>query len=129
MLIGAGADIAGQDATGQTPLHRFVYREETFRDADEHVPVLEALIAHGADINAQDHEGNTPLHLAAASETYVVEIVVNALLDAGADGALQNAKDLTPWDLATDNESGYLKQSEAYWRLNETRFEAVDGGP
>ena len=28
----------------------------------------------------------------------------------------------TPWDLARDNET--LKDSDAYWRLNDLRFEA-----
>ena len=51
-----------------------------------------------------------------------MSIAIMALLDAGADATRRNAQEQTPWDLATTNEN--LKGSDAYWRLNEARFEA-----
>ena len=51
---------------------------------------------------------------------------VTACLDAGADPMAPNAAGETPWDLAKANKA--LKGSDAYWRLNEARFEAPGGG-
>ena len=50
------------------------------------------------------------------------ETTIEALLDAGADPMAPNAAGETPWDLAKANKA--LKGSDAYWRLNEARFEA-----
>ena len=47
---------------------------------------------------------------------------VKACLAAGADPMAWNAAGEAPWDLAKANEG--LKGSDAYWRLNEARFEA-----
>ena len=46
--------------------------------------------------------------------------VITVLLDAGADPKARNMGGKTPWDYAKDREP--LKGSDAYWRLNETRF-------
>ncbi|MBC6405794.1 MAG: ankyrin repeat domain-containing protein [Rhodospirillales bacterium] len=59
----------------------------------------------------------TPLHMAAIlgnAET------VTALLDAGADGGMQNKAGLFPADLAKENEK--LRDSPVYWRLNDARY-------
>ena len=47
-------------------------------------------------------------------------------MDAGADPMTRNAAGETPWDLAQANKA--LKGSDAYWRLNEARFEAPGRG-
>ena len=54
------------------------------------------------------------------------ETTIEALLDAGADPMARNAAGETPWDLAKANKA--LKGSDAYWRLNEARFEAPGRG-
>ena len=123
-LLAAGANLEARDVEGHTPLHAA---------ADN--PVAEAiralLLSAGANLEARDEDGNTSLHLAAQ---YVNEYVIGnhagaaieALLDAGADATARNAAGQTPWDLAEDNEA--LKGADAYWRLNDARFE-TPGGP
>ena len=123
VLVGAGADVGARDAFGQTPLHRIGFGSIY----SSPLPMIQALLAHGADINAQDQDGNTPLHLAAASTVYGVDRAIMAFLDAGADATRRNAQEQTPWDLATTN--GKLKGSDAYWRLNEMRFDAPAEAP
>ena len=46
---------------------------------------------------------------------------IDALLNAGADPTARNAAGKTPWDVARANEA--LQRSDAYWRLNDARFE------
>ena len=52
--------------------------------------------------------------------------VIEALLDAGADATARNAAGQTPWDHAQEN--GVLRGSDAYWRLNDARFNAPGPG-
>ena len=80
------------------------------------------LVAAGADVDRTDEDGNTPLHVA-ASDNYAGDRI-GALLDAGADPAARNAAGETPWELARDNKT--LKDSDAYWRLNDLRFETPE---
>ena len=51
---------------------------------------------------------------------------VTACLDAGTNLETQTKYGETPWDLAKANKA--LKGSDAYWRLNEERFEAPSRG-
>ena len=46
--------------------------------------------------------------------------VIEPLLEAEADPLATDASGKTPWDLAQDND--VLKESDAYWRLNDARF-------
>jgi hypothetical protein len=47
---------------------------------------------------------------------------IAALPDAGADPTAPNAAGQTPWDLAEEND--VLRGSDAYWLLNDARFNA-----
>ena len=120
VLVSAGARVGARDELGQTPLHKSVHGFHL----SSYESAIEALIGYGADINARDQEGNTPLHLAAMSRSYLAGHAIDALLDAGAAAGLRNDQRQTAWELATQNDSEYLKDSEAYWRLNEARFQA-----
>ena len=47
-------------------------------------------------------------------------VVVQVLLDAGADATATNEDGETAWDLIQENEA--LEGSPAYWALNDLRF-------
>ena len=101
---------------GDTPLHEAA-------SGNKNPAVIEALLAAGADAMARTKDGDTPLHLAVAN-TNVAAIKV--LLNVGSDAAIRNAASQTPWDLAQANEE--LKQTDAYWLLNDLRFKAPGPG-
>ena len=107
-LLEAGADPnARDDEGGQTPLH-------TARTGE----VVKVLLEAGTDLNARDEGGQTPLHKAAERGTGEA---VETLLAGGADLAARDNDDKLPFDYARDNER--LKGTDAYWKLNEARFE------
>ena len=112
LQLDAGADINARTDTGETPLHRAV-------SSNKNLEVLTVLLDAGADVNARTDSGVTPLHVA-ASDSKTPE-VITVLLDAGADGAAVNEDGETPFDLAKDNEA--LAGTDAYWALNDARFE------
>ena len=120
---------------GQTPLHYAVIRAvnagvtpyDAIESRAEARAGIETLIAAGANVDARDERGDTALHLAAQhsySGRYYLshaDHAIEALLDAGANATARNAAGRTPWDFAQANES--LSGSDAYWRLNEARFD------
>ena len=78
---------------------------------------LKVLLDAGADVNARYADGRTAL-MRAADEGTPEDLKV--LLDAGADASMEDSDGKTAWDLAQDNEK--LKDTDAYWMLNDLRF-------
>ena len=122
-LLAAGADVAVRNDSGATPLHRAAQR-------NENPAVIELLLNAGASARARNISGEMPLHSAAELVSDFGGLhggdAIEALLDAGANPAARNAAGETPWDLAEENEA--LKGSDAYWRLNDARFDAPGPG-
>ena len=151
LLLAAGAELHARNGTGATPLHWAATSAiETLLAAgaspftrNQHgwTPLhyvgdnpyggsgVRALVAAGADPNATDENGNTPLHFAVRHRRWLGPVVtlatdsIVALLETGANPNLRNAAGQTSWDLAQDNESLQERRSEAYWRLNDARFD------
>ena len=117
VLLNAGADVNARVddvykfSGGGTPLHHAL--------SNENPEVFTVLLDAGADVNARDESGHTPLHWAAFWKENPEVIIV--LLDAGADGTAVNEDGQTPFDIAKDNEA--LAGTDAYWALNEARYE------
>ena len=108
-LIEAGG-VRGED--GAMPLHWAAA-------FNSNPSMITALIKAGADSGARGEDGMTPLHYAAMLNAN--PSVIKALIEAGADPAARDENGFTPFDYAKDNDA--LKGTEAYWLLNEGRFE------
>ena len=110
-MLKAGADPGARMEDGDTSLH--------WAAENANPSVIVALIEAGADPGARAEDGITPLHLAASANAN--PSVIAALIEAGADPGARDDAGKTPFDYAKDNEA--LKGTEAYWLLNDGRFE------
>ena len=111
-LIEAGADPGARTEIGATPLHAAaVMNSNPF--------VITALIEGGASPGARAESGVTPLH--AAAHYNANPSVITALIEGGADPGARDDDGKVPFDYAKENEA--LKGTDAYWLLNEARFE------
>ena len=110
-LIEGGANPNARTERGSAPLHWAVNHGDA--------GAIIALLAGGADVNARDEGGKTALHYAAAESA--IPSVIKALIEVGADPGARDNDGKTPFDYAKDNEA--LKGTDAYWRLNDGRFE------
>ena len=128
-LIKGGADPGARAAFGFTPLHLAA-------GWNSNPSVILALIEAGADPGARMERDETPLppRLAAAANLAAGitplhwaagwnsnPSVILALVEGGADPGARDDAGRTPFDYAKDNKA--LKGTEAYWLLNEARFE------
>ncbi len=112
ILIERGANVHACDSIGRTPLH--------FAAGDNQNPeITKTLLENGAKPNARDASGHTPLHHGADSESINPDVIM-VLLEYKADGKLKGYNDETPFQCAKENE--ILKDTEAYWALNDARF-------
>ena len=113
-LIEGGSNPGARNKEGETPLHAAMRNPYQTNPA-----VIAALIEGGADPGARNEDGATPLHLTARFDSN--PSVIEALLKAGADPGARDDAGKTPFNYAKDNEA--LKGTEAYWLLNDGRFE------
>ena len=109
-LLEAGAQVDARTEVGRTPLHAAV------RHGD--AAAIGALINAGAQVDARTEDGSTPLLVAAAVGHAAA---IEALLDAGADPKARDKGGSDAFDLI--DESSALKNTDAYWRLNDLRFD------
>jgi ankyrin repeat protein len=123
LLLEHGADAnRGRSASGETPLHHALAKDESDRG-----PLVKVLLDHGADPNAKTNpgvisynfwrdartRGETPLHRAAA---YAPSATIDLLLGAGADPAVCDANGDTPRAWA----SWHLRDWSTIERLDPT---------
>ena len=110
--LAGGANPDARNEGGFTPLHAAAA-------LNSNPAVIAALIEAGADVGARNKGGLTPLLAAAGFNSN--PSMITALIEGGADpGARDDARG-TPFDYAKDNDA--LKGTDAYWLLNEARFE------
>jgi len=85
-LISLGADVNGEDGSGQTPLH---WNMNTNKPLD----LIKFLIDSGADVNTKRDDKSTPLHRAVAIHNIDY---VKLLIEMGADVGAKNSYGQTP---------------------------------
>ena len=92
------ADVNGQSLTGASPL--------MLAAQHGHTDMVKLLLQSGADARAVNKAGDGVLHYAARnSDSHSRSAVMEALVAAGADSALKNAKGLTATDIVAGKEA------------------------
>ena len=124
--LSAGANPNARNGRGATPLYAAAASY-----SNSNPSVIKALIEGGADPGARVSIGGisweTPLHAAAKymirpfSNPGARVAVIKALIEAGADPGARDDVGNTPFDYVKNN--GTLKGTDAYWLLNDGRFE------
>ena len=98
ILLERGADVDASDVKGNTPLHIAVSQQHPDRD------VIDLLFIKGADVNAYTWDGSTPLHIVvdyfSRPELYIIEPLIESLLNHGADITAHNNDGATPCAIA-----------------------------
>lgn len=122
VLLGADADPNLYDTARMTPLLAVLRAYPTYRKAKDTFLIVGALLKAGANIDSQDIRGLTALMYAA---TYGLVSVVEQLVEAGADGTLENTVGDTAMDMF-DRKSKLAKQIEAL--LFESEFSKIGNG-
>lgn len=115
MLLELGADVNAKNEYGETPLFKAA-------ELNNNPEILQVLLDNGADINARNGTGDTPLHFAAGRTRTrnkllqdISPLVVDILLDAGANKNTLNFDGLSACQLGEENEE--LAGTVAYRRL------------
>ena len=143
-LLDAGANPNVGNEAGETPLHAVALRgprgllaminresdrraggssprveEYELKESARSVEILLALLRAGAQSSARDKSGRTPLHHIAQFSPF--PDMIDALLDVGTDATTEDHEGRTAYDLAAENPQ--LEGSNAFWRLNDARFD------
>jgi ankyrin repeat domain-containing protein 50 len=98
ILVEAGADVDAQDCRGSTPLHdAALYSHNGPR-------IPEILLENGASVNTVNNAGQTALHVVIDSweDEDAASSIMLRLLEAGADGDVEDAEGMTPLFLALE---------------------------
>ncbi len=115
-VVGMG-DVNVQNKRGITPLHMAV--EQGL------LPLVNELLNRGAEVNVADNDGMTPLHLALCVRER--ENIIPLLLEAGANSNARNARNLTPSEVAREqNNLEALKAYEREIKMQREREEAAN---
>ncbi len=112
-LLNAGANVHARNKEGNTPLHG-----DWFSTISPDTGAVEILLLAGAKVDARNGLGKTPLHKHARDSGNGQ--VVKLLLKYGANPNAKDDSGKTPWDYIQENEM--LKHTNAYWELNDARF-------
>lgn len=104
LLLKLGADIEAKDLRGRTPLSHAIALYQYYNDRYHERRILDEIktfLAHGARLNAQDQKGRTPLSYGVQTGS---DVLVQLLIEAGADVNLADDKSVTPlmWALRRD---------------------------
>lgn len=108
VLLGRGAQEEAQNFSGATPLHLAAWFN-SLKTADP-------LLRHGVQVNSKDVVGNSPLHIRTADDAQEVHdgllphgsrygkrgknVVINLLIDHGADARIENIDGHTSLSIA-----------------------------
>ena len=111
-LVGLGAQVEARDQNGMTPLH------QAAAVGKSNPEVIATVVKLGAQVDARDKDGWTPLHRAARFNPNPK--IVLTLLELGANPKARTDRGRTPWNLIQENDE--LKNTDAYWRLNDLRY-------
>jgi ankyrin repeat protein/chromosome segregation ATPase len=96
-LVKIGADVNATDRVGNTPLHKAVL----VCTSKNVLNAVSTLLVRGADPNAVNQAGDSPMHMECRRTRKASVYVVSALLEAGADPALQASA--SPGDASSSN--------------------------
>lgn len=115
-MIDQGANVNGLNRQGQTPLMVLAKNSKTYKDnslkqeaKDSYAALIGILMDAGADINARDKKGNTALHFAVEK---VSPVMVETLINAGANPNILNNKKLNPSHTWNDQWQGWADQQK-----------------
>ncbi|KAM0431451.1 hypothetical protein ACHAPT_005428 [Fusarium lateritium] len=157
LLLNAGASVDIQDHSGNTPLHcgvmanhceivHLILRFGADVDVQNHLgraplhlaisahKLVEAFVGQDADFSIQDNKGDTPLHLALSASSYadmsLGYLIINVLLESGADVNRRNKAKVTPFLKLLDRSYSYeaLKAIKSFLEAGASIHETLPDG-
>ena len=102
LLLDHNADLDARNSYGDTPLHCAAIESQ--------LEVARLLLELNVKVNQLNDEGSTPLHRASESEKEGSAVVVQFLLDHGADAQARNLRGKTASEIAHDLNQPEIEQ-------------------